>query len=204
MPKTKRNKPGSRLRLKPADSFDLIRLLARSQYDPRKAVCELVQNSLDAQPHHVHITWFTEKRARAIRIWDDGEGVFPGLSREEALRRIATTIGHSHKRSLTPAQRRELMALGKYGIGLLGFWAVGQIMVIRSRVGGGETWRLRMREDSPDAQLERAPGRRRSRNRNRLGARNSRTRKPCFPRAPWPRSRSCRQEAGSHPAPPAR
>ena len=34
--------------LKPADPFDLIRWLARSQSDPRKAVAELVQNSIDA------------------------------------------------------------------------------------------------------------------------------------------------------------
>jgi hypothetical protein len=34
--------------LRPADPFDLIRWLARSQSDPRKAVAELVQNSIDA------------------------------------------------------------------------------------------------------------------------------------------------------------
>ncbi|MFQ5504459.1 MAG: ATP-binding protein [Planctomycetota bacterium] len=146
----------TRLRLKPADSFDLIRLLARSQHDPRKAVCELVQNSMDAGAGRIDLTWFTEKGSRAIRLLDDGEGVFPELSRPDALRKIATTIGHSHKRSLTPAQRRQLMALGKYGIGLLGFWAVGRVMQIKSRVGGGETWCLTLREDSPDARLERA------------------------------------------------
>jgi hypothetical protein len=150
----------TRLRLKPADSFDLIRLLARSQYDPRKAVCELVQNSLDAQARHVDIAWLTEKGVRALRIRDDGQGIFPELSRPDALHRIATTIGHSHKRSLTPAQRRELMALGKYGIGLLGFWSVGRFMVIRSRVGGGDTWCLRLQEDAPTAQLERVRPRR--------------------------------------------
>jgi hypothetical protein len=36
------------VRLQPADPFDLIRLLAQSQSDPRKAVAELVQNSIDA------------------------------------------------------------------------------------------------------------------------------------------------------------
>lgn len=135
----------TRLRLKPADSFDLIRLLARSQYDPRKAVCELVQNSLDAQAKQIDIHWLSEKGARVLRVFDDGRGIFPELSRFDALQRIATTIGHSHKRSLTPAERRELMALGKYGIGLLGFWSVGRAMQIRSRVGGGETWCLRWR-----------------------------------------------------------
>lgn len=144
------------LRLQPADSFDLIRLLARSQNDPRKAVCELVQNSLDAQASHVEITWLAEKGDRVLRIHDDGRGIFPELEREDALCRIATTIGHSHKRELTPSQRRELMALGKYGIGLLGFWAVGATMEIRSRVGGGDVWTLRLREEEAKAELERA------------------------------------------------
>lgn len=143
----------TRIRLKPADSFDLIRLLARSQNDPRKAVCELVQNCLDAGARRIELTWFNDKGARALRVRDDGSGVFPELPREEALRKIATTIGHSHKRDLTPAQRRELMALGKYGIGLLGFWSVGKVLQIRSRVGGGDVRFLRLREESAEAHL---------------------------------------------------
>ena len=47
------------------------------------------------------------------------------------------------------------MALGKYGIGLLGFWAVGEQMHIKSRVGGGDAWRLVLFEDSPEARVER-------------------------------------------------
>jgi len=43
------------VKLKPADPFDLIRWLARSQSDPRKAVAELVQNSIDAQARTVRI-----------------------------------------------------------------------------------------------------------------------------------------------------
>ncbi len=149
-----------RIRLKPANPFDLIRLLARSQHDPRKAVAELVQNSLDAEATRIDLTWFSERGLRALRVWDDGRGVFPDLLREEALRRIATTIGHSYKRSLTPAERQRLMALGQYGIGLLGFWAVGGTMEIRSRVSGSEAWTLRLHEDSPDAELGRARARR--------------------------------------------
>ena len=43
-------------RLRAADPFELIRWLARSQTDPRKALAELVQNSLDAQARTVTIT----------------------------------------------------------------------------------------------------------------------------------------------------
>jgi len=150
----------SRVRLRPQDPFDLIRLLARSQSDPRKAVAELVQNSLDADARTVELTWFTEARRRVLRVWDDGSGIFPELDRPDALRRIARTIGHSHKRSLTPAQRREQMVLGKYGIGLIGFWSVAEEMEIKSRVDGGEVWCLRLREDRSEGEVSRARARR--------------------------------------------
>ena len=147
------------MRLKPHDSFDLIRLLARSQSDARKAVGELVQNSLDADARRVDITWFNERGLRCLRVLDDGCGVFPGLEREEALCRLAQTIGHSHKQDLSPAERHRQMVLGKYGIGLLGFWCVAEQMEIRSRVGGGETWALRLVEDRPQAEVHRARAR---------------------------------------------
>ncbi len=150
-----RNTAAARVRLRPQDPFDLIRLLARSQSDPRKALAELVQNSLDAQARRVEITWFNEKGRRALRVWDDGTGIFPELEREEALRRIAQTIGHSHKRQLTPVERREQMILGKYGIGLIGFWSVAEVMEIRSRVGGGTSWCLQLFEDKGQAELVR-------------------------------------------------
>jgi len=141
------------VRLRPQNPFDLIRLLARSQSDPRKAVAELVQNSLDAGARRVEIVWFNEKGRRALRIWDDGEGVFPDLEREDALRRIAKTIGHSHKRDLTPAERREHLVLGQYGIGLIGFWGVGEVLEMKSRVGGGRALVLRLREDRASGEV---------------------------------------------------
>src|SRR5688572_30276133 len=70
-PMARRPNPNSRtVRLKPSNPFDLIRLLARSQSDPRKAVCELVQNSLDAQARRIEITWKNEHGLRTLRIWD--------------------------------------------------------------------------------------------------------------------------------------
>jgi hypothetical protein len=74
------------------------------------------------------------RRLSALVIRDDGEGILPELSREEALRAIATNIGHSRKRGLSPRERHDQIVAGKYGIGLLGFWSVGHRMDIRSRV----------------------------------------------------------------------
>jgi len=141
------------VRLRPQDPFDLIRLIARSQSDPRKAVAELVQNSLDAGAAHVRVTWASHKGRRSVTVWDDGRGVFPDSGREEALRRIATSLGASHKARLTAAQRHEQLTLGKYGIGLLGFWSVGTWMEIRSRVAGSDVWALRLKEEGREGDV---------------------------------------------------
>ncbi len=146
-------------RLRAADPFELIRWLARSQTDPRKALAELVQNSLDAQAPTVTITRMRERGTGTLRVRDDGEGVIPELERPEALAHIATHIGHSRKRNLTPEQRRELMLQGQYGIGLLGFWSIGAELEVRSQVGGGEPWVLRMWEEKPNFEVAPLRGR---------------------------------------------
>src|SRR6266446_6004323 len=143
--------------LRPADPFDLIRWLARSQSDPRKAVAELVQNSIDAHARHIAVSRRRLRGAPALTVRDDGEGVLPGLGREEALRYIATNIGSSRKRSLSPEQRRRLVVTGQYGVGLLGFWSIGHRMEIRSRVAGSSVHVLRLVEDEPRVRLDELP-----------------------------------------------
>jgi hypothetical protein len=123
------------LRLKPADPFDLIRWLAETQSDPRKAVAELVQNSIDARAHRVVLERKRVKKTPVLFVADDGLGVIPETGRQEALEYVATHIGHSRKHGLSPAERREQVIAGKYGVGLLGFWAIGERMEIHSRVG---------------------------------------------------------------------
>src|SRR5437867_9801574 len=95
-------------KLKAHDPFELIRWLALSQPDPRKALAELVQNSLDAGARSIRITRQRERGAPCLRILDDGEGVIAELPRPDALRYIATHIGHSRKRDLSPQQRLTL------------------------------------------------------------------------------------------------
>lgn len=139
--------------LEPADPFELIRWLARSQPDPRKAMAELVQNSIDASATHIHIRRARSGGAVLIRIRDDGEGVLPKLSRRNALLHLASHIGHSHKLQLDPGERARRVVAGQYGVGLLGFWSIGGRMEIHSRVGGGKVGVLRMIEDSPHAEV---------------------------------------------------
>ena len=168
MPATKQRKPRKPRatantavrtgRLRAADPFELIRWLARSQPDPRKALAELVQNSLDAGARTIKITRRRHNGRTELRIFDDGGGVIPVLDREEALAYLATHIGHSRKRELTPEQRRELMLQGKYGIGLLGFWSIGGELEIRSQMPGQSPMLLHAQRH-PRARLHRRPRR---------------------------------------------
>lgn len=139
------------------DPFELIRHLARSQSDPRKAVAELVQNALDEQAAHITIERSRDAGETVLSILDDGLGVLPELPRKDALTTIATNIGHSRKRQMSFDERMRQAMLGQYGIGLLGFWAVGHELRILSCVGGSEVWGLTLFEDSPRYTITRMP-----------------------------------------------
>jgi hypothetical protein len=156
--KTRAPEPRS-LRLKPADPFELIRWLARSQSDPRKAVAELVQNSLDAGGRLILVERRRRKGVVELRVRDDGAGVIPEMSREDALAYIATHVGRSRKLNLDPTERMKRVVAGKYGVGLLGFWSVGGALELRSRVAGSKLHALRLVEDSPEAQILTLPSR---------------------------------------------
>ena len=139
------------------DPFELVRHLARSQSDPRKAIAELVQNALDEQATHIVIERKKIDGESALSLLDDGLGVLPHLPRKDALTSIATNIGHSRKKQLTFDERMRAAMLGQYGIGLLGFWAVGHELRIISQVQGGEVWALTLFEDSPRYTVTRLP-----------------------------------------------
>lgn len=143
--------------LRPADPFELIRWLARSQSDPRKATAELVQNSLDAGARRIEVERVRVRGHVALVVRDDGEGVLPELGRNEALEYLATHIGHSRKLGLSTAERAQRVVAGKYGVGLLGFWAIGHVLELRTRVGGSVLVALRLVEDSPKAQIIELP-----------------------------------------------
>lgn len=156
-PRSTRGDAGEAVRLKPADPFDLIRWLARSQGDPRKAIAELVQNSLDANAKHVTIERRRIGGVPSIIVTDDGDGVLPDMERDEALRHLAQHIGHSRKAKLTPLERRERVIAGKYGVGLLGFWAIGKRFELRSRVNESKILALCLVEDEPGGRIVEMP-----------------------------------------------
>ncbi|HVN84281.1 MAG TPA: ATP-binding protein [Candidatus Binatia bacterium] len=79
--------------LRPADPFELIRWLARSQNDPRKALAELVQNSLDAGARTVQIVRARARGVTALHVLDDGGGVLPELARQKRSATSRPTSG---------------------------------------------------------------------------------------------------------------
>lgn len=151
--------PGAiRGRVRPHDPFELIRWLAFSQPDPRKALAELVQNSLDADAGRIRIVRVRERGQACLRVMDDGAGVIPEMNRPDALRYIATHIGHSRKQHLSPQERLELMTQGRYGIGLLGFWSLGEMLEMRTAMPGDRPHRLILYRDKPSYRIEPLPG----------------------------------------------
>jgi len=70
------------VKLTPADAFDLIRWLARSQSDPRKAVAELVQNAIDARARTIVLERRRRGRRAALVVRDDGQGFEPNKPRD--------------------------------------------------------------------------------------------------------------------------
>jgi hypothetical protein len=145
--------------VRPADPFALIQWLAHCQQDARKAVAELVQNSLDAGAKRVDLVRRRDKGALCLSIADDGQGVIPELPRAAALEHVATHIGHSRKRNLTPQQRRELMVQGQFGIGILGFWCLGAHFVMRTAGHGEEPWELHLHAEQPGYEVRPSRGR---------------------------------------------
>lgn len=152
-------KDSMRGKVRPHDPFELIRWLALSQPDPRKALAELVQNSLDANAKRIRVSRVRERGVACLKIVDDGAGVIPELDRAKALEYIATHIGHSRKHSLSPQERFQLMTQGQYGIGLLGFWSLGHRLEIRSSVPGQMPRRLVLHKDDPNYEIEPLRGR---------------------------------------------
>jgi hypothetical protein len=90
------------IKLKPADPFDLIRWLARSQSDPRKAVAELVENSLDANVRRDDRATTFQCRGSRIRFRSARQAGSPAVTTEaqdavlvdEKVLAQAVEIGH--------------------------------------------------------------------------------------------------------------
>ncbi|HEY2146686.1 MAG TPA: ATP-binding protein, partial [Pirellulales bacterium] len=110
--------------LRIGDQWNAINIIARSQTHPLKAVCELVENAIDAKAGQIQIMRRRHSGQVYLEIADDGMGIGVNADGEPDFARIATHVCDSMKRHLANGDRRGIH--GEFGIGLLSFWSLGQ------------------------------------------------------------------------------
>lgn len=114
---------GERGRLRIGDDWNAITIIALSQSNPLKAIAEFVENSIDAQAHHVTIIRGKEHDQQYLKVIDDGQGIPCSEEGIPDFKFVATHICDSLKRRLKEEGVQNIQ--GEFGIGLLSFWTVG-------------------------------------------------------------------------------
>ena len=116
----KKKKEGVRSgKLRIADHWNAISIIANSQANPLKAVAEFVENSIDARAKQIVIVRGKKKGAFYLKISDDGEGIPRDEQGLPDFRRVATHICDSIKRQFKSESANGIQ--GEFGIGLLSF-----------------------------------------------------------------------------------
>jgi hypothetical protein len=151
MPKSvrKRKRKGVRTgKLRIADHWNAISIIAKSQANPLKAVAEFVENSIDARAKQIVIIRGKKKGEFYLKVSDDGDGIPKNTQGLPDFRRVATHICDSIKRQFKPERVEGIQ--GEFGIGLLSFWTVGHNLSMTSCSVDGKTYEMTMAKDSPN------------------------------------------------------
>lgn len=151
MPKSKRKKKIKEVRtgkLRIADHWNAISIIAKSQANPLKAVAEFVENSIDAGARQIVIVRGKKKGEFYLKVSDDGEGIPRNNDGLPDFRRVATHICDSIKRQFKSERSSGIQ--GEFGIGLLSFWTVGHNLYMTSCGADGKTYEMTMAKDSPN------------------------------------------------------
>ena len=101
MPKSKRKKKIKGVRtgkLRIADHWNAISIIAKSQANPLKAVAEFVENSIDAGARQIVIVRGKKKGEFYLKVSDDGEGIPRNNDGLPDFRRVATHMCDSINR----------------------------------------------------------------------------------------------------------
>ena len=145
----KKKKKGVRSgKLRIADHWNAISIIANSQANPLKAVAEFVENSIDARAKQIVIVRGKKKGAFYLKVSDDGEGIPRDEKGLPDFRRVATHICDSIKRQFKPDGAKGIQ--GEFGIGLLSFWTVGRNLSMTCCGADGKPYEMTMAKDSPD------------------------------------------------------
>ena len=145
----KRRKKGAQDgKLRIADHWNAIHIIASSQVNPLKAVAEFVENSIDARAKNIFITRGKKKGEFYLKISDDGEGILKDEQGLPDFRHVATHICDSVKRRLKADGAQGIQ--GEFGIGLLSFWTVGLNLSITCCGMDGNPYEMVMTKNSPE------------------------------------------------------
>jgi len=151
------------------DQWTLIKMIAHTQAtDPRRPFKEVLENALEHGSNAKHVNVTIRKRGKAgyVRIEDDGDGWTtlekPDDPKSRDLRKpnlhySCSNIGNSIKAKWDKAHR-EGRAVGRFGIGLLSFWALGRRLIVetRSRLKDGTmtpTAKMTWEKENPKATI---------------------------------------------------
>ena len=135
-------------KLRIADHWNAISIIASSQANPLKAVAEFVENSIDARAKQIVIVRGKKKGAFYLKISDDGEGITRDAQGLPDFRRVATHICDSIKRQFKLEGAAGIQ--GEFGIGLLSFWTLGMNLSMTCCGSDGKPYQMTMAKDSPD------------------------------------------------------
>ena len=149
-----KNKDSGKLRI--GDDWNAIRIIALSQSNPLKAIAEFVENSIDAHAKTITITRGKEHGAHYLAIKDDGDGVPRDDDGLPDFKYVATHICDSIKRRLK-ADGNGSGLQGEFGIGLLSFWTVGDMLTMTSTGTDQKAYQMTMRKG--DSRYEVSPKR---------------------------------------------
>jgi hypothetical protein len=152
----RRREAGGRLKI--GDEWMAIRIIAQSQSNPQKAVAELVENALDAGARRIILTRGKKRGRVYLKVSDDGRGVPLSPDGVPDFDYVATHICDSLKRRLDERQRAGVQ--GEFGIGLLGFWAIGRELEMVSQTGEAPPHVMALRSGSRHYDRRRYLGRR--------------------------------------------
>lgn len=132
------------------DAWNAIRLTARTQGKPLKAMAELIENSIDAHAQKILV----DKKHGTWHVWDDGDG-FP-LDKEGLpnFRYMITHIFDSIKKKMDEQERRGIQ--GEFGIGFLGFWSLAKQAKVVTRAKSSPTRAVLFKKDVRQPEAVRA------------------------------------------------
>ena len=98
-------------KLRIADHWNAISIIAKSQANPLKAVAEFVENSIDAGAKQIVIVRGKKKGEFYIKVSDDGEGIPRNAQGLPDFRRVATHICDSIKRQFKSERAEGIQGL---------------------------------------------------------------------------------------------